>query len=490
MENNEEKPLSLGEIVEKLGQTIESEGDVRQEVTSLKSLFYRTLEAETNEKRRQWVEDGNDAKDFVYTPAEEAEFKETLEKYKIRHNREVAEREAAYERAYALKSDILKKLKELTESLDEGDVNFQEIKKLQQQWKDAGQAAPDKYKELIKEYQACMDKFYDYSKINHELKNYDFKKNLEAKTELCERAEALKDSNKINESFQQLQKLHEEWKELGPVAPEKREEIWQRFKAASDEINHRHADFYKNKKENEEENLQKKTALCEQVEAIDYKSASSFKQWDEISENVKQIQAEWKKLGFAPKKVNGKIYDRFRAACDAIFKAKSEFYKELKARNNENLEKKKELCRQAEELKDSTDWKDTADKMIKLQQEWKKAGPVSGKAADQIWKRFISACDYFFEQRNKNVRGAASQAKSSLAREREKLMKRYDTLSADIKTRENNIGFLDFDEKNPNPLIEGMRENIEKLKKEQEKVLQKIRSIEESMIKEDGEQQQ
>lgn len=476
MDVSEEKKVELQDIVDQLSALVQSDEDVRQEVAKLKSQFYKTLEQKASEEKARWVEDGGKEEEFVYTPAEEQEFKSLLEQYRVKRNMLAANREAMFEKAFEIKSSILKKLKEIVEHLDEKEINFQEVRQLQQQWKDAGQVAPDKYKDLIKQYQAYMDKFYDYAKINHELRNLDFKKNLEAKTELCEKAEALINMDKVNEAFQQLQKLHAEWKELGPVAPEVREELWQRFKAATDAVNKKHANFYKNKKEQEEENLRKKTELCEKVESIDYKNASTFKQWDDVSEKVKAIQSEWKTLGFAPKKDNNKIYERFRATCDEIFKAKSEFYKAIKARSASNLEQKKELCRQAEELQDSTDWKATTDKMIKLQQEWKKVGPVSGKVSDHVWKRFIAACDHFFEEKNKHFK--ENGGVKNVLKERDKLIKRYEALAADIKTRENNLGFLNYDPANPNPLVAGMLKNIAKLKQDKENILSKIKEIE------------
>lgn len=476
MDVSEEKKVELQDIVDQLSALVQSDEDVRQDVAKLKSQFYKTLEQKASEEKARWVEDGGKEEDFVYNPAEEQEFKSLLEQYRVKRNMLAANREAMFEKAFEIKSSILKKLKEIVEHLDEKEINFQEVRQLQQQWKDAGQVAPDKYKDLIKQYQAYMDKFYDYAKINHELRNLDFKKNLEAKTELCEKAEALINMDRVNEAFQQLQKLHAEWKELGPVAPEVREELWQRFKAATDAVNKKHANFYKNKKEQEEENLRKKTELCEKVEAIDYKNASTFKQWDEVSEKVKAIQSEWKTLGFAPKKDNNKIYERFRATCDEIFKAKSEFYKAIKARSASNLEQKKELCRQAEELQDSTDWKATTDKMIKLQQEWKKVGPVSGKVSDHVWKRFIAACDHFFEEKNKHFK--ENGGVKNVLKERDKLIKRYEALAADIKTRENNLGFLNYDPANPNPLVADMIKNIAKLKQDKENILSKIKEIE------------
>lgn len=476
MDVSEEKKVELQDIVDQLSALVQSDEDVRQDVAKLKSQFYKTLEQKASEEKARWVEDGGKEEDFVYNPAEEQEFKSLLEQYRVKRNMLAANREAMFEKAFEIKSSILKKLKEIVEHLDEKEINFQEVRQLQQQWKDAGQVAPDKYKDLIKQYQAYMDKFYDYAKINHELRNLDFKKNLEAKTELCEKAEALINMDRVNEAFQQLQKLHAEWKELGPVAPEVREELWQRFKAATDAVNKKHANFYKNKKEQEEENLRKKTELCEKVESIDYRNASTFKQWDEVSEKVKAIQSEWKTLGFAPKKDNNKIYERFRATCDEIFKAKSEFYKAIKARSASNLEQKKELCRQAEELQDSTDWKATTDKMIKLQQEWKKVGPVSGKVSDHVWKRFIAACDHFFEEKNKHFK--ESGGVKNVLKERDKLIKRYEALAADIKTRENNLGFLNYDPANPNPLVADMIKNIAKLKQDKENILSKIKEIE------------
>ena len=325
-----------------------------------------------------------------------------------------------------------------------------------------------------------MEKFYDYVKISNELRDYDFKKNIEAKVSLCEAAEKLAEEKQLNVAFQKLQNLHSEWRELGPVPREMREEIWNRFKNASDVINKKHAAYYQSKKEEEVENLKKKTALCEAIEAIDLTKISSYKEWDKVTEKVFEIQAEWKKIGFAPKKNNTKIYERFRAACDALFEAKSEYYKSAKDKLAENVKAKKELIEKAEALKDSKKWKETTEKLINLQKQWKKIGAVPNKMSDQLWKRFVSACDAFFEAKAKAQEGEKSI--NVIRKERDKLIRAYEANRANIATRENNIGFLSIGKsKEENPLVAELLKNIEKLKEDQVELVKKIKALEEKI---------
>lgn len=310
----------------------------------------------------------------------------------------------------------------------------------------------------MEELPDVFEKFYDIIKINNQFRDYDFKKNLELKTALCETVEKLGNEPDVISAFHQLQKLHQQWREIGPVAKELREDLWARFKAASTVINKRHQEHFEKLKAKEQENLEAKTAICEKIEAIDFSSLKTFKDWDEMNKVVIGLQEQWKKIGFAPKKHNVKIFERFRAACDAYFEKKSEFYKTIKSEMEKNLEAKRALCEQAEALKDSTDWKDTTDKMIALQKEWKTIGPVARKHSDAVWKRFISACDYFFEQKNKNVVSQRSVEQANLAAKKELIAQirnidenmEHDEALATLKdymAEWNKIGFVPFKEK-------------------------------------------
>lgn len=477
MDTTNENEMSLADIVAALKEAVESE-TAREQVAQLKSNFYKRQTALLEQMKKDWVTEGKELSEFAHTFAEEAEFREILQAYKNKRAEEIKQVEALQERAYDIKKGIVEKISELVNGNDDVDRIFAEVRKLQNEWKNAGEVAQSKYNEIVKRYQTLMTQFYDDVRISNELRDYDFKKNLEAKTALCEAAEALvasaeKSSGRLNEAFQKLQKLHAEWRELGPVAKEYREDLWNRFKAASDTINHKHADFFQSKKIEEEANLVAKTALCEAVEAIDYAKASSYKAWEEIAEKVIALQEDWKKTGFAPKKANTKIYERFRAACDAIFKAKSEFYKSTKETLASNLERKRALCDAAEALKDSKEWKEATEKFVQMQKEWKKIGPVSKRASEQVWNRFKTACDYFFDQKK-----SATEGTFSFVKEREKLIRAYDKIVSDITTRENNMEFLNFDSKKKNPLMKQMQDSIDKLKKDRDELKAKIKQLE------------
>ncbi len=467
--------ITLAEIVEQLKAVLDGD-QAKEKVAQLKSQFYKRHSALLDEMKQAWIDDGKDISEFAHSFAEEAEFKALLQAYKQKRAEELKKIEAMQERAYEIKKGIVDKL---TSLLDGGDVDkiFAEVRKLQAEWKEAGEVAQSKYNEIVKKYQTLMTQFYDDVRISNELRDYDFKKNLEIKTRLCEEAEKLTESKQLNDAFQKLQKLHQEWRETGPVAKELRDELWNRFKAATDIVNHKHADFYQAKKAEEEENLSKKTALCEAIEAIDIAKAKSYKAWDEITAKVLELQEEWKKSGFAPKKVNNRIYERFRSACDEIFKAKNEFYKSTKEAFAINLQKKKELVAAAEALKDSKEWKEATDAFVKLQKEWKAVGPVSKRVSDQIWNAFKSACDYFFEQKK-----AATEGVVSISKEYEKLRRAYDKLVADLTTRENNMSFLNFGSKgDKNPLLKQMEAQIEKMRKEKEELRLKLVEMEKKM---------
>lgn len=479
MEEAQEKIVSLEEIILQTENSLKEE-DPRAEVTRLKSLFYRTKEALMAESKKQWIEGGNDEESWNFECPEEVRFKELLEEYKQTRAMQLKTAAEAEEKAFEKKKSILDKLSELVENPEDVDKIFPQVRELQQSWKEAGEVSKNKYNELVKKYQILMEKFYDYVKISNELRDYDFKKNIEAKVALCEAAEKLAEEKQLNVAFQKLQNLHSEWRELGPVPREMREEIWNRFKNASDVINKKHAAYYLSKKEEEVENLKKKTALCEAIEAIDLTKISSYKEWDKVTEKVFEIQAEWKKIGFAPKKNNTKIYERFRAACDALFEAKSEYYKSAKDKLAENVKAKKELIEKAEALKDSKKWKETTEKLINLQKQWKKIGAVPNKMSDQLWKRFVSACDAFFEAKAKAQEGEKSI--NVIRKERDKLIRAYEANRANIATRENNIGFLSIGKsKEENPLVAELLKNIEKLKEDQVELVKKIKALEEKI---------
>ena len=475
MEESKEKELSLSEIVEQLKEAASSDV-TREKIAQIKSNFYKRQAAILEQMKQAWVEQGNDIKDFTHTFAEEAEFKQVLQAYKQKRAEELQKIAELQQKAYDAKKSIVERLEALISTNDDVDKIYAEVRKLQTEWNNAGEVIQNKYGEIVKKYQALMTQFYDDVRISNELRDYDFKKNLEVKTQLCEEAEKLAASDNINEAFQSLQKLHSVWRETGPVAKEYREELWNRFKTASDTINHKHADFYQAKKTEEEANLAKKTELCESVEAIEYQDVKSYKVWDEISQKVIALQEEWKKTGFAPKKVNAKIYERFRAACDAIFKAKSEFYKSTKEAMASNLEKKRQLVAAAEELKDSKEWKAASQKFVELQNEWKKVGPVSRRASEQIWNNFKAACDYFFEQKKQATEGTVS-----LSKEREKLVRAYDKVVSELTTIENNMEFLNFDAKKPSPLMKQMQAQVENLRKDKESLKAKIKELEKRM---------
>ena len=452
----------------------------------------------------------------------------------------------------------------MLESTDVDQTSYNDFKALQQEWKGIGEVPATKVSDLWKRYQLLTERFYDILKLSIEFREYDFKKNLEAKTRLCEAAERLADEQDVISAFHQLQKLHEEFREIGPVAKELREEVWTRFKAASTAVNKRHQQHFEALKERENDNLEKKTALCEKVEGIDFTALETYSQWNEKTQEVIALQEEWKTIGFAPQKMNNKIFERFRAACDAFFQRKAEFYKGMKDSLAVNLEKKIALCEKAEALQSSTDWKSTADKLAALQREWKSIGAVPKKQSDAIWKRFNAACDTFFDNRkaatssqrteemqnldkkkavieqlaaiNPEAATAEDQAKMhdlikewnsighvpfrekdkvykqykalidtlfdtfrkneasrkvarfkdsikesgvNVGRERERLLRIYENMCGEIKTYENNLGFLTSSSKSGNSLVAEMQRKMAKLKDDAQLVLKKIAALEE-----------
>ncbi len=417
--------LSREQLVAHLKQllTLEIEA-IKDEVEHIKLLFYKKLKADNEESKKSFLESGGEEHD--YKPVKDGldeELKTLLNEYKTKKAALIAKTEADKENNLIQKQHILDRMKVLVESNDDVSSHINEFRELQKKWKTIGQVPQEHVNDLWKSYAACQESFWDLIKINNELREYDFKKNLELKTVICEAAERLDEEADVISAFHQLQKLHDEWRETGPVAREFREEIWNRFKAASAVINRKHQGHFDEIRKIEEDNLVAKTALCEKIEAFDFSSLNSYKAWDEATKTIMGWQEEWRTIGFAPRKSNHKIFDRYRAACDAFFNAKAEFYKASKNVLSDNLEKKKALCEQAEKLKDSTDWKETSETLIRLQKEWKTIGPVAKKYSDEVWKRFISACDYFFEQKQKNTSGQRTEELENLTKKKELIAK-------------------------------------------------------------------
>ena len=391
------------EVIERLSEIDNDACNAdKQEIDLLKQTFYKLHKAEQEAARKAFEEQGGKPEEFV--PAAdplENKFKEIMSSIKEKRSEMAAEAEREKEDNLAKKLQILDKMKDLIENSDDTGKIYNEFKELQQQWNDIKQVPIGKVNELWKSYQLYTEKFYDMVKLNNEFREYDFKKNLEQKTKLCEAAEKLAAEDDVVSAFHQLQNLHQEFRNIGPVAKELRESIWARFKAASTAINRRHQQHFEELKEKEQNNLDQKTVICEIAEAMEYDTFKTFADWEDKTKEILALQAKWKTIGYAPQKMNVKIFERFRAACDEFFKRKAAFYKDIKNSMAENLEKKKALCEKAEALKDSTDWKATADILTKLQKEWKTIGPVSKKHSDAVWKRFIGACDHFFAQKNK-----------------------------------------------------------------------------------------
>ena len=591
MDSNENRPLTevavqeaaeVAAVAEVTATPIQSKEDViarlqilnqqeepadKTELDALKQTFYRLRNAEVEAARKSFEENGGNPEAFV-SPKDESEiqFKELMGSIKEKLNALKAEEEQEKLENLEKKLAIIERMKELAESPEEANKAYSEFKKLQAEWNEIKNIPAAKVNEIWKSYQLQTEKFYDLLKLNHEFREYDFKKNLEIKLGLCEAAEKLTQEEDVISAFHQLQKLHQEFREAGPVAKEQREEIWNRFKAASTIINRRHQQHFEEIKEREQRNLDEKTVICEIVEAMEYDKMITFQDWHDKTEEVLALQAKWKTIGFAPQKMNTKIFERFRTACDDFFKRKADHFKTLKGSMNDNLEKKKQMCEKAESLKDSTDWKATADILTKLQKEWKEVGPVAKKFSEPIWKRFVTACDYFFEQKSKaeavhrtaeqenldkkkaiieklnainkeespseksgniirelmkewnnighvpfkdkdkiykqyrtvvdalfdKLNLSASKKKlnnfksninkeTNLLREREKLVRAYENMKSEIKTYENNIGFLTSSSKKGNSLVSELNRKIDKLKADLELITQKIAVIDESI---------
>lgn len=452
--------LSKEEIVSKLSELVEHvENATKNEIDSLKQAYYKIRRGEIEDLKDTFIKEGGEEKDFTAPEDEtETQIKGLLALYKEKRAAIIAGEEQLKAANHALKLQLIDQLKALTESQDDFNKLYNEFKDIQQRWKEIKSVPQEVANELWRNYQTYTEKFYDIIKINNQFRDYDFKKNLELKTALCEAVEKLEDEPDVVSAFHQLQKLHQQWREIGPVAKENREEIWARFKAASTVINKRHQQHFEELKGKEQDNLEAKTAICEEIEGIDYSKLTTFKDWEDKNKEIIALQEKWKTIGFAPKKYNVKIFERFRAACDTYFKNKSEFYKGVKEEMEKNLELKKALCEKAEALKDSQDWKETTPMMIALQKEWKTIGPVARKHSDAVWKRFISACDYFFEQKGKNTSSQKVVEQENLTAKKaviEKIKAVDESLAHDdavaairaLMDEWNAIGFVPFKEK-------------------------------------------
>lgn len=415
-QNEKAEPTTKAEVIEALKDIVYNGGDVeRATLEHLKMLYYRIHNAEVVAARDKFVGDGGNAEDFIPAPdADEENFKAQLALIREMRSKAAEELEKEKQDNLQRKLEIIDRIKELAATAEEADKGFEEVKKLQAEWKEIKTVPAERATELWKNYQLYTEQFYDQLHLNHEMRAYDFKKNLEIKTHLCEAAEKLAEVEDVISAFHQLQKLHQEFREAGPVAKELRDEIWKRFKDASTVINKRHQDHFEGLKAREEENLQKKTALCEKVEQLQLDDLKTYAQWDEMSKQIIELQAEWKTIGFTPRKVNNEIFDRFRAACDRFFQAKTAYFKANREKLSANLAAKNALIEKAEALKDSTDWGATTNKFVELQKEWKTIGPVAHKISDTIWKRFNNACNYFFDKKNEANKGQRKEEEANL----------------------------------------------------------------------------
>lgn len=567
-----EVPQTQEEVVARVKELAEADAPAeKQELDALKQAFYKIHKANVAAARAQFIENGGESEAFLPAPnVLEDDFKAAMNVIKQKRAELQAELDRQKEENLQKKQEILERIKVLSATPEEANQAYKEFKELQNQWKELTLVPAEKANELWKTYQLYVEQYYDQLKLNNEFREYDFKKNLEIKTRLCETAEKLNEEADVISAFQQLQALHQEFKETGPVAKELREEIWARFKAASTAVNKRHQQYFEELKQKEEENLAHKTALCEKIEAVDLTAIKTATAWEAQTQQIIEMQKEWRTIGFAPQKMNVKIFERFRGACDRFFTEKAAFFKRLKEEQAQNLAKKTELCEKAEALKDSTDWKATADKLMQIQKEWKTIGAVPKKHSESLWQRFIGACDYFFEQKGKNtasqrgeekenlqkkeqvieklkallesdeeenkqdavrelmrewneigfvpfkekdkiykayhetvdqlfkalnmsaarrrldnfknnLKNDAKEGGQGLSRERERLVRAYENKRSEIKTYENNLGFLTYSSKKGSNLLNEMNKKMEKLKDELNLIGEKIAAIDKEM---------
>ncbi len=408
------------EVVERLKEIAASdEAPVKDEIDLLKTVFYKLHIAEREARLKEYIDGGGNPETYQVVPDQDEEtFKAQMAVIREKRAQIMQQQEAEKQANLEKKLEIIEKIKAMATPPDEAGKSYNEFKELQQQWKDIKNVPADKANELWRNYQLYVEQFYDLLKLNSEAREYDFKKNLEMKTKLCEAAEKLADEEDVISAFHQLQELHQQYREIGPVAKELREEVWARFKAASTVINKRHQQHFEDLRAKEEENLARKTALCEKVEELGKAENKGAADWEKRSKEIIDIQNEWKTIGFAPQKMNVKIFERFRAACDDFFGRKAEYFKALKVTFSENIEKKKALVEKAQALADSTDWKATSDKLIALQKEWKTVGMVPKKLGDQLWQEFLGACNKFFEARNAAGAGQRNEEHANLEKKK------------------------------------------------------------------------
>lgn len=411
-------PTTKAEVLAQLRRYVEQPATSDRAVLDrLRNVFYRLHNDEILKAREAFVAEGGNAEDFV--PAadpDEQEYKRLVASVKEVRAKVAAEAEATRQANLQRKLDIIEEIKQMVAQPEDIDKKYDRFKVLQAEWKEIGNIPAEQVTETWKNFHHNVEQFYDLLRINHEMRAYDFKKNLEIKTRLCESAEKLAEDEDVVAAFHALQKLHQEFRETGPVAKEQREEIWNRFKAASTTINKRHQDFFLGRKQEEEENLAKKTNLCEQVEALNFESLSTMAEWDAMSQLVIGMQNEWKTVGFTPRKQNQAIFERFRTACDRFFTAKAHYFRSLRETLADNLAQKTALCQRAEELKDSTDWSNTTNAFVALQAEWKKIGPVAHKVSDAVWKRFNTACNAFFDRKKEANSGVHEEEQANLTK--------------------------------------------------------------------------
>jgi len=413
---NSKNYKSKAEIIERLKEIVgNDENPTKEELDHLKTSFYKLHIAEREAQQKAYLEAGGDPDKYILVPDEaEDVFKAEMGVIKERRAKLFLQQEAEKQENLEKKLNIIERIKNMASSPEEANKNYNEFKELQQQWKDIKNVPADKANELWRNYQLYVEQYYDQLNLNREAREYDFKKNLGIKNHLCEAAEKLAEEPDVISAFHQLQELHQQFREVGPVAKELRDEVWTRFKAASTVINKRHQQHFDELRAKEEDNLVKKTALCEKVEDIVKDEHKGANEWEKLTKEIIDIQAEWKKIGFAPQKMNVKIFERFRAACDDFFSKKAAFFKEMKQRYNENIAKKQSLIEKAEALMESTDWKVTTDKMIALQKEWKTIGAVPKKVGDELWSKFLEACNKFFEARNAANAGTRNEERTNL----------------------------------------------------------------------------
>ncbi len=470
-----DKQTLLDELKALLNQDVK---EVKEQVEELKNKFYRQYHEEQTALKKAAEEAAAAAGQVLdnWQPVSdeiEQAFREMLNTYKAKRAEVQKALEEEMQQNLLRKENIIVQMKEMAES-ETADVmdKMKRMRELQAEWKTIGQVPATKTQEIWKQYNQYQEQFYDLVKINIELRDLDFKKNLELKTLLCEAAEKLKDNENVIEASRALQQLHDEWAEIGPVARELREDLWNRFKEASTIINKKHQAFFDTLHAQEQENLQKKQALIEQLKALDWSNLHSNKAWDDMNAKIQSIQEEWRKIGFAPKKQNQSIYDEYRTIVDGFYRAKTAFYKQIRDTFSTNLKQKRELIARAQELASSDAWQEAQKALIALQTEWKTIGPVAHKYSDAIWKEFTETCDTFFNRRreaNKTAREERIKSRNMATvqdGDRNKLLRLHENLTQEIKTAENNILFFTSKSKTANKLVDDMHKKIDQLKKQ------------------------